>query len=130
MKQLTMGLVVLLLNGLVLASVGGRVLASGGERSRVVDEDRFEVRNDVRTLEVHVCPDNKKMTLRLEAQLSRGLLTWRLLDPQGGVQAQGEVVPGAAVRENRVLLPTAGRWVLEVTRQGATGTHDIRWDVR
>ena len=95
-KPVTMGLVVLLLNGLVLASVGGRTLASGGERSRVVDEDRFEVRNDVRKLEVEVCPDASKMTLRLQAKLNRGMLTWKLLDPQGRVEAQGEVVPGAA----------------------------------
>lgn len=125
-----MGWALALLSGLLLAGLAGPARASGGERSTVVDEDRFEVRNDVRTLEVDVRPDNRRMTLRLKAQLSRGLLTWRLLDPQGRVEAQGEVVPGAAVRENRVVLPTAGRWVLEVTRQGATGTHDIRWNVR
>jgi len=127
--RLAMGVVVVLMNLALLAATG---LAQPGRYQATVNEsDQFEAKNDERRVELEVCSTAKRMTLRMKVQLTRGMVTWRLLDPKGQVQAEGEAMPGVgAGPEVRNVAPMEGRWVLEIKWLGATGSHNVNWQVR
>ena len=128
--RIAMGAMVVLMNLALLTSAGPALWAGGSYQADVNDSDRFEARNDVRRVELKVGCNATKMTVRFQASLTRGMMTWRLLDPQGKVQAEGEAVPGQPVADSRAVKPAEGRWVLEIKWLGATGSHDVNWLVR
>ena len=129
MKRVAMGAVVVLMNLAIVAALVLPSAAGGRYRATVNDSDTLESANDVRKLDLDI-GGGTKMTVRVKARLSRGMLQWRLLDPTGAVREEGEVVPGPSATVNRRLEPSKGRWVLEIKFLGATGSYDVNWQVK
>lgn len=131
MKRVAMGVIMLMMNLVIVAALVLPSAAGGGRyRANLSDSDTVEAKNDVRRLDLDLGDGATKMTVRVKARLSRGMLQWRLLDPTGAAREEGEVVPGESTAINRSLTPSKGRWVLEIKFLGATGSYNVNWQVK
>lgn len=128
MKRLLMLVAVL---SLVTLSVAASPAEAGRRgQKNVTANESFEARNGARRVTLTVARGADQMTLHLRVQLTRGMVQWRLLDPNGNAREEGEVVPGPGLDEVRSLAPAEGCWVLEINWLGATGSHDVDWRVK
>ena len=67
------------------------------------------------------------MTFDLEATVSRGTATFRLLDPDGALRWTQEVTPDSQLTTSKEYTPTAGEWTLEVALLDASGEYELVW---
>jgi len=128
-RILSMGMLSVALSTVAALSAAA---APAGRRSenQVTATESFAARNGARRVTLTVVRGADKMTLHLRVQLTRGMVQWRLLDPNGKARDEGEVVPGAGLDEVRSLPPAEGCWVLEINWLGATGSHEVDWRVK
>ena len=90
-------------------------------RSNFTDE------TETRLMTLDVRSAMTSVDLRVQVALMDGALTWTLMDPDGDVRWEEEVVAPARRNESRAFEPIVGEWTLEVSLEEATGGYDILW---
>jgi outer membrane biogenesis lipoprotein LolB len=66
----------------------------------------------------------------LEATVSQGAVTFRLLNPDGTPLWEQEVTPDGQLTTSKRYTPTAGEWTLEVMLLDASGEYELVWRAR
>lgn len=115
-----------------LAAVAALALlaaAAGCARPTLQLEERQTFRDATRTqtVEAYVPEGTEKVELSIELDVDRGTVAFRVSDPIGVVQWQGELTSGGKYSDQRGLDPVVGTWRIDLEMVGASGKYDVRW---
>jgi hypothetical protein len=87
----------------------------------------FTDKTEVRSHSLTVRESMRSVTLELEATVSQGVVTYRLLDPTGTLLWEQEVTPAEGLNSIERFAPVVGEWTLEVMLLGASGEYELVW---
>ena len=92
--------------------------------------DSFSNQTDVKVFELDVSDHARAVRLRLGLAAESGFVRWTLTDADGIVRGSGDIREARGDYDSGNLLPSAGRWVLRIEREAASGMFDLRWQTR
>ena len=93
-----------------------------------LDESQsFRDATRTQTVEAYVPEGTEELELAIELAVDRGTVAFRVSDPLGVVQWQGELTSGGNFSDQRGLDPVVGTWRLDFEMVGASGRYEARW---
>lgn len=103
--------------------------AAGCARPTLQLEERQTFRDATRTqtVEAYVPEGTEEVELSIVLDVERGTVAFRVSDPLGVVQWQGELTSGGKFSDRRGLDPVVGTWRIDLEMVGASGEYDVRW---
>lgn len=103
--------------------------AAGCARPTLQLEERQTFRDATRTqtVESYVPVGTEEVELSIVLEVERGTVAFRVSDPLGVVQWQGELTSGGKFSDQRGLDPVVGTWRIDLEMVGASGKYDVRW---
>ena len=117
--------------GILLLDIGLLALAAQtATKDSLEARDSFTNQTDVKVFELEVSEHARAVRLRLALAADTGCLRWTLTDAEGIVRGAGDLREGREEYDSGNLLPAAGRWVLRIERENASGTYDLRLQAR
>jgi hypothetical protein len=103
--------------------------AAGCSRPTLQLEEQQTFRDATRTqtIEAYVPEGTEELELSLVLDVDRGTVAFRVSDPLGVVQWQGELTSGGSFSDQRGLDPVVGTWRLDLEMVGAQGKYVAKW---
>jgi hypothetical protein len=115
--------------GLAAVAALALLAVAGCSRPTLQLEERQTFRDATRTqtVEAYVPEGTEEVELSIELDVDRGTVAFRVSDPLGVVQWQGELTSGGEFSDQRGLDPVVGTWRIDLEMVGASGKYDVRW---
>jgi hypothetical protein len=122
-------LTILALTLIASALACGLSSAPSGDQSKTTSDSRsnFTDKTEDQVITVEIKSDMRSNRLHMKAKLEAGNLDWKLIDPEGDIQWQGELTAPDKLNENRKLEVIPGEWRLEISLTNATGNYEVDW---
>jgi hypothetical protein len=114
--------------GLAAAAALALLAAACSRPTLQLDESQtFRDATRTQTVEAYVPEGTEELELSLVLDVDRGTVAFRVSDPLGVVQWQGELTGGGSFSDQRGLDPVVGTWRLDLEMVGAQGKYVAEW---
>jgi hypothetical protein len=113
--------------GLAAAAALALLAAACSRPTLQLDESQtYRDATRTQTVEAYVPEGTEELELAIELAVERGTVAFRVSDPLGVVQWQGELTSGGNFTDQRGLDPVVGTWRLDFEMVGASGSYEAR----